>query len=212
MGYIYKITNDINNKKYIGLTNLNNPIDRWTKHLRDAHNATLYSKRPLYEAMHKYGVEHFHFEIIEECENTAEREQYWIKKLRTYIGFKDCQGYNATLGGDGVFKNVFEKDEEEKICQMYEQGMSCTQIANKTNHAIDTISDLLRKNNYVIKNFFGKTVAQYDLENNFIQTFESANAAAAFLNKKGRGSHITEVCNGKRKIAYGYKWKYINIE
>lgn len=98
MGYIYKITNDINNKIYIGLTNLQNPIDRWTKHLSDMNNAILYSKRPLYEAMHKYGTEHFHFEIIEETNNPSEREQYWIKTLRTYIGFSDCKGYNATLG------------------------------------------------------------------------------------------------------------------
>lgn len=76
MGYIYKITNDINNKIYIGLTNLQNPVDRWKKHLQDYKKATLYSKRPLYEAMQKYGIQHFSFQIIEETDNTAEREKY----------------------------------------------------------------------------------------------------------------------------------------
>ena len=28
------------------------------------------------------------------------------------------------------------------------------------------------------------------------------------LNSKSSGTHISEVCNGKRKSAYGYIWKY----
>lgn len=55
-------------------------------------------KRPLYDAMNKYGVENF---IVEELEYVkdenilSEREVYWIKELETY-------GYNATKGGDGT--------------------------------------------------------------------------------------------------------------
>lgn len=40
-----------------------------------------------------------------------------------------------------------------------------------------------------------------------IQTFESANAAAHSLGKN-RGSHITEACQGKFNIIYGYRWQY----
>lgn len=50
---------------------------------------------------------------------------------------------------------------------------------------------------------------QYDLNNNFIQSFPSVNAAADFLNKKGV-SHITDVCKGKRKTAYGFIWRFAN--
>ena len=46
--------------------------------------------------MNKYGIEHFHIELIEETDNPEEREIYWIEKLGS---FKN--GYNATLGGDG---------------------------------------------------------------------------------------------------------------
>lgn len=42
-----------------------------------------------------------------------------------------------------------------------------------------------------------------------IQVFESATAAAKFLGKT-QGSHITEVCRGDGKTAYGYKWKYVD--
>lgn len=56
-------------------------------------------KRPLYNAMNKYGIEHFLIEEIEECDYNVvnDREKYWIEY---YSSFK--YGYNATPGGDGV--------------------------------------------------------------------------------------------------------------
>ena len=53
MGYIYLIENDINNKKYIGLTT-QTIEQRWNQHLR----ASKYKNYKLYYAMRKYGVEH----------------------------------------------------------------------------------------------------------------------------------------------------------
>lgn len=55
------------------------------------------------------------------------------------------------------------------------------------------------------------TVGQFDLNGNLIATFQSPAVAAKSLGKS-RGSHITEVCNGIHKTAYGYVWKYINQE
>ena len=54
---------------------------------------------------------------------------------------------------------------------------------------------------------YGQTINQFDLNGQYIQSFPSIKAAAAFLNKKGV-SHISDVCKGKRKTAYGYIWKY----
>ena len=42
----------------------------------------------------------------------------------------------------------------------------------------------------------------------YIKIFPSINKAYQFLNKQHSG-HIASVCNGKRKTAYGYKWKYL---
>ena len=50
-------------------------------------------------------------------------------------------------------------------------------------------------------------ILQYDLNNNFIQSFSSPKEAATFLNKS-QSSHITACAKGKRKTAYGYIWKY----
>lgn len=41
-----------------------------------------------------------------------------------------------------------------------------------------------------------------------IREFESIVSAQRFLNKTNGHQHIIEVCQGKRKSAYGYKWKY----
>ena len=94
MAYIYQIKNDINEKIYIGKTEFS--IEkRFKEHCHDAF-IERNEKRPLYAAMRKYGIEHFHISLIEETDNPEEREKYWIEY---YQSFK--YGYNATMGGDG---------------------------------------------------------------------------------------------------------------
>jgi group I intron endonuclease len=96
MSKIYKITNNINQKIYIGKTDFS--IEkRFNEHCKDSVKFSE-NKRPLYNAMKKYGVENFSIELIEECEPemASERENYWIIKTESYIN-----GYNATLGGEG---------------------------------------------------------------------------------------------------------------
>ncbi len=63
--YVYKITNTINNKCYIGITN--NYKKRWSNHKTTYlnENSKEYDK-PLYRAFRKYGLENFTFEILEE--------------------------------------------------------------------------------------------------------------------------------------------------
>jgi group I intron endonuclease len=85
---IYKITNKINNKIYIGKDTTNNP--------NYYGSGTLISK-----SIKKYGVENFIKEIIETCDSNdilCEREKYWISF------FNSCNlqiGYNISKGGDG---------------------------------------------------------------------------------------------------------------
>ena len=65
MAFIYKITNDINAKVYIGKT-LGRIKKRWKEHLKDCKRRKN-ENRPLYTAMRKYGTEHFKITLIEEC-------------------------------------------------------------------------------------------------------------------------------------------------
>ena len=93
-GIIYKITNIVNNKVYIGKT-LETMEKRWKEHQKDS---SRFTDRPLYRAMNKYGLENFTIEIIDEpnIDLLSERESYWIEYYKSYH-----HGYNATLGGDG---------------------------------------------------------------------------------------------------------------
>lgn len=96
MAYIYKITNQINGKSYIGKTGEINPHEGSKEHLRERIKDR-WKNRPLYRAINKYGEENFKFEVLEETNFPEEREQYFIQYYNTYGN----TGYNATLGGDG---------------------------------------------------------------------------------------------------------------
>lgn len=104
MNYIYKITNDITNKIYIGQTT--KTIEkRWQEHLKEALNTNSKKNTALYASMRKYGIEHFHIELVEEVDESIsldEREQYWIA---FYNSYGQPYGYNETIGG-----NLFSKD------------------------------------------------------------------------------------------------------
>lgn len=117
---IYKITNNINQKSYIGKSI--RIEERWRYHKNNFNNSQDYNKL-LYQAFRKYGIENFSFEILEKCDSNDieflnEREQYWIKYYNTF----GSNGYNATLGGDGgktYEQGVFSKEEVCKIRQYY---------------------------------------------------------------------------------------------
>ncbi len=91
---IYKITNTINGKAYIGLAkNINK---RWKQHKDlDSHS----TDKNLYWAFKEYGIENFKFEVLKECEPS--RLGYWERKyIKEYDTYRT--GYNSTLGGEGA--------------------------------------------------------------------------------------------------------------
>lgn len=95
--YIYKITNLINNKIYIGQTN--NPKRRWQEHKNLGYDTN--GTKLLYRAIEKYGKDNFAFEIIEgPIDNYNEKEIYWISYYNTYVGNENSWGYNLTPGGE----------------------------------------------------------------------------------------------------------------
>lgn len=87
--YIYKITNILDNKCYIGQTN--NCDRRFSEH-----KCLKYESSPkLRNAMLKHGVDNFRFEVIGGGENYNDLEKYYIK-LYDSIN----HGYNITEGGE----------------------------------------------------------------------------------------------------------------
>lgn len=97
-GYIYKITNIINNKIYIGKTEETVEI-RFLEHLSAVKVGK--KKTKLYSAMKHYGVENFIVEEIDSADSRPElneKEKYWIAY---YDSMNPGIGYNLTKGGDG---------------------------------------------------------------------------------------------------------------
>ena len=91
---IYKITNKINGKVYIGQSK--NITTRWEAHKNHARGSLKQSF--ITNAMRKYGVENFVKEVLEKCkiEDLDERERYWIKY---YDSTNREKGYNQSEGG-----------------------------------------------------------------------------------------------------------------
>jgi group I intron endonuclease len=109
--HIYKITNKINGKIYIGETKEKNPIKRWYGHL---HAIRRGKGCPLLRAaFQKHGEENFTFEVIQEC---SKDERFIIEeqKIKEYNSMVP-NGYNATIGGmGGGFKGKKHSEETKK--------------------------------------------------------------------------------------------------
>lgn len=201
MGLIYKITNNINGKSYIGQTQLSLK-KRWDEHIRAS---KIYDYK-FYRAIRKYGIECFSQEIIEEVPNKLlnEREIYWIAFYDTYKN-----GYNSTLGGDGslqIDKNLIEK--------LWDDGKNIQQIANEIGCCKGTVLSTLQ--NY--KNYSNKEsvkrghisqehrVCQYDLNGNYIQTFDTVADAARQMGVHRKA--ISSCCKRDRPSCKNFLWRY----
>lgn len=95
---IYKITNTINGKSYIGKSE--NLAKRMKYHINSLHNGSNKNIH-LQNAYTNYGAGTFTIEILEEIQDDTdidEREKYWIEYYKTY---DREHGYNLTKGGDG---------------------------------------------------------------------------------------------------------------
>lgn len=266
---IYKTTNLINGKIYIGQDRNNNP-------------SYLGSGKSLIKAIKKYGKETFKKEILEECTDNNhlnEREVYWI----SFYNSRDRKvGYNISEGGkegdrkighdiakNGIYNywikkygkeeaDIRKKQQFDKLTKhIKENGTALTKkgrytiwlekygkeeadrkhlewrqkisdyqkikMQNGWTHTEETKNKIKesskgRKHSEETKNKMrkpkpegfgkkkGRPVEQYDLFGNFIKCWESASEASIKLKICG----INRVCQGKRKSAGNYKWKYKN--
>lgn len=133
-GIIYKITNKVNGKSYIGQTRYTLEF-RWRQHLHKRDNTYFHN------AIKKYGPDNFQLEILEECPFSSlnEREMFYIAKYNT---FKD--GYNLTIGGDGNRRLLLDNSYSE-IKELYLSGFSSNKIATLYNVDKASIVKILRQ-------------------------------------------------------------------
>jgi group I intron endonuclease len=212
MGFIYKITNTINNKVYVGKTE-RTVEERWAEHLR---NVSKYGDRlPLYKAMAKYGKENFAIETIEECDtsNIDDREIYWIAHYGSYGA-----GYNCTGGGEGGIKDYHEHMDE--IIQRYNNGERLDKLCKEFHYDYASFKPKLEAKGIKVDTNAGpkklsKRVAAIDPNTKeIIAIYESISAAARAIcppgaSAKAIGNHISKY-KDMPSISHGFYWKTKN--
>ena len=181
---IYKTTNLVNGKIYVGQDRNNNP---------DYYGSGKLLKR----AISKYGKTNFKKEVLEECTSTTEldiQEVYWIEKLKSR---NNQIGYNISEGGKegdrkkghdivktGIYNYWLEKYGKEEADKRRE-----VQIEKIRNHLLENGSELTNKGRYKLwLDKYGKEEAdrrylewklkiseyqQYKLENGWKHTEEA---------------------------------------
>ena len=112
MGYVYRITNTVNQKCYIGISIHEPETGRIQKHLIGHGN------RILANAVKKYGRDAFTYEILEDNvfpELLPDLEIAYIAKFGTVAP----KGYNLTLGGDGIQGLKHTEESREKMSRAH---------------------------------------------------------------------------------------------
>lgn len=174
---IYKITNKINNKCYIGQT-IKSAEHRWKEHQAHAFGTHKNDvNKTLYKAIRKYGLENFTFEVLQDNIETYEEldkvEIYWIDFYNSFV-----KGYNETFGGQKYHKIL----PNEEIIEDYYKTRSARKTA--LNFGIDhsTVDDILNQNN--IPRFTFRQAAGQRIKiskKNFEKEFNSVRDCAEWL-------------------------------
>ncbi len=112
---IYKLTNIVNGKEYVGKTT-GKLLDRWKEHVYEAKTG---GSRLICKAIRKYGEENFIKAIIDVASSIKElnkKEIQWISELNTRC-FDGGAGYNMTLGGEGSAGFNLSEKSKQKISE-----------------------------------------------------------------------------------------------
>ena len=211
---IYKITNKVNGKIYIGQSiTIKN---RWKQHINEAKNNR--NNAALYLAMRKYGIDNFSFEVIEECDIKFlnEREIYWINFYNSFEG----EGYNMTPGGSEPVKADIQK-----IYSLWDKGYCVSEIVKEVNVGKTSIQNYLNEyenysaeesnrrggvkarqtsiqnGNVIIPD---KCIKQYDLWGNYIKTWTTQNEIERELGIDAET--IGRALRGEYIQTGGYQW------
>lgn len=121
MFYLYKITNKINNKSYIGFSY--DAEKRFKQHIFEAYNKNSPSYHTIFHrSIRKYGQHNFTQEIIYQSlyeEHIKESEEFFIRENNTH--YKFGYGYNMTYGGEGT-KGIYRNDATRKRMSDAQRG------------------------------------------------------------------------------------------
>lgn len=124
MFYVYKITNKVNGKVYIGKASDLNV--RWSTHCLIAKQPEHEKHYLLHRAIAKYGEDEFLFEEIERFpteQEALDREAYWVGFYKSNVSkYGKAFGYNLTDGGEGS-SGYKHTEENKQLMSLLKQGV-----------------------------------------------------------------------------------------
>ena len=177
--FIYKITNKINNKIYIGQT-IRPVEDRWKRHINDALNNKLDTH--FARAIRYYQPKNFIVEIIDNATNQEElnkKEQYWIQYYNSINN-----GYNETDAISKCGGNTYK---------------------SKTPEEIKKIGDKIRQSKLGGKNPHSTKVKCKNINTNEEYHFDCQADAQKFFNETNH-QFISRRCRHQIKCLYRNEW------
>lgn len=195
---VYKIINQINDKVYVGITQLRYLSQRFWYHANRKRCSGAY----LHWSIQKYGADNFRIELLEELdtpEKAKEREQFYIalwglNKHR----HPDGNGMNLTDGGDGSYGCKHSAQSIEKMSGVNNHNYGLLGFNNPTSRAVE----------------------QWTTDGTYVTTFGSMHEAARTL-KPGSSNrqestiaaNIRSSILGRRgsRTAYGFVWRYVTL-
>tara|TARA_B110000114_G_scaffold184318_1_gene227717 strand:+ start:1340 stop:2671 length:1332 start_codon:yes stop_codon:yes gene_type:complete len=215
--FVYCTTNLVNGKIYIGQHSTNNLKDRYKG------SGLLISK-----AFKKYGKDNFKFEIIEFSDSREYLDKLEKTLISNYKALNNDIGYNIHQGGLGG--SSYKKINQYKLDGTFLRTWDAIIIASdELNLSYKTIQNCAKglkpscggymwkdynefKGCQNIKNFVDnskKTVNQYNLEGEFIKTWNSISEAASTLNLNK--SSIGKCCRKEASTLQigGFIWRYL---
>lgn len=201
---IYKITNLVNGKFYIGSSS--NLKKRFYEHRREL-NLGIHTNKHLQSAWNKYGEENFKFEVIETIDGELTLDNQYLRNIETdYIQKLKCYdssiGYNFIPGGIGTLNLPCSEEKKKKISEA-NKGRKAW---NKDIPMSEEQKELLKKVNRKKR---GKAIDVFTTTGKFIETLDSVKAV---VEKYGVAKNtITDSCRNRR-TPKKYIFKYHNQE
>lgn len=210
---VYKITNLVTNKIYIGITNQGAGA-RYRKHWYDAR---IGDPCPIHKSMAKYGEKNFKYEIIDyakDYEELKSKEQYYIEK---YNSMDRSIGYNLTKGGDGTFGRFHSEETKDKI----RQKALGRKISEETKKKMSEIrkgkcTDKMREHLSIWQTKSRRPIVVLDSNMNFVMEFESLTKCGEYF--KHSATWVKDHCKHKKdklikefNIFLRYKDEVLNL-
>lgn len=218
---VYKYTNTINGKVYIGRTSQSIKA-------RAGKNGSNYMDcRKFGEAIKQFGFDKFKCEVLAECSSLEDGDKFEKRFIRLYRSNKSEYGYNLEGGGR---KNKLVPKSTRKILSSKSHRRHSPEWVEKCAaghrgmvHSISTrekmsksqlryrSTDLGKLHSEKLRIKLSKKVAKLDNNEDVVEIYSSATEAAKANNTQLSG--IVRACNGKLKSCAGFKWCYLqNIE